>query len=261
MKPRNKSNMKKMASMADIDEVMWDCGLECLHPGGLEKTDEMVLRCGINEDKNVLDVGAGKGVTPCYLAEKYKCKVVGIDHSEKMLEGAMKRAREKGLEDKVSFRKADIYDLLFNDESFDIVIAECATTMLDMEKAFPEMFRVLRHGGVIGDLEMTWRKEPTEKILEEVKELWGDYDTKMFKEWKTFLERMGFTDVIVVDFSQTIADMDTMMKKMLGFSGMLKMTFKLMLNSPLRRAMKEYGRFFKKYQEYIGYAYFVGRKP
>jgi len=250
--------MKNMASMADVDEVMWDCGLECLHPGGLEKTDEIVLRCGINKDKKVLDVGAGKGVTPCYLAEKYKCEVVGIDHSEKMIEEARKRAKKKGLEERVSFRKADVYNLPFDDESFDIIIAECTTTMFDMEVAFPEMFRVLRHGGAIGDLEMIWRKEPTEKILKEVRELWGDYSTKTLKEWRAFLERIGFVDVIVVDFSETMADMDTMMKKMLGFCGMLKLTFKMMLNSPLRRAMKEYERFFKEYQEYLGYGYFIG---
>jgi len=253
--------MKKMASMADVDEVMWDCGLVCLHPGGLKKTDEMVLRCGINKDKKVLDVGAGKGFTPCHLAEKYGCEVVGIDHSEKMIEVARERAKKKGLEDKVSFRKEDVHNLPFDNESFDIVIAECTTTMFDMEVAFPEMFRVLRHGGAIGDLEMTWRKEPTEKILIEVRELWGNYNTKTLKEWGAFLERIGFVNVIVVDFSETITDMDTMMKKMLGFRGMLKLTFKLIVSSPLRKAMKEYGRFFKEYQEYIGYGYFVGRKP
>lgn len=228
--------------------------------GGVEKTDEMVLRCGINKDKKVLDVGAGKGVTPCYLADKYKCEVVGIDHSEKMIEEARERVKEKGLQNKVSFRKADIHNLPFGDERFDIVIAECTTTMLDIEVAFPEMFRVLRHGGAIGDLEITWRKEPTDSISNELRELWGGFNTKTLKEWKAFLERLGFVDVIGIDFSESIADMDTMAKKMLGISGMLKLAFKLMLNSPLRRAMKEYGRVFKEYQEHIGYGYFVGRK-
>ena len=31
----------EMGKMADIDEMMYSCGLDILHPGGIEKTDEM----------------------------------------------------------------------------------------------------------------------------------------------------------------------------------------------------------------------------
>ena len=46
------------------------CGLEILHPGGIERTDEMARMCKIGKDKKVLDIGSGKGVTACYLAQK-----------------------------------------------------------------------------------------------------------------------------------------------------------------------------------------------
>ena len=46
-----------MGKMADIDEMMYSCGLEILHPGG---TDEMVRMCKISKDKKVLDIGFGK---------------------------------------------------------------------------------------------------------------------------------------------------------------------------------------------------------
>ena len=49
-----------MGKMADIDEMMYSCGLEILHPGGIEKTDEMVRMCKISKDKKVLDIGFGK---------------------------------------------------------------------------------------------------------------------------------------------------------------------------------------------------------
>jgi cyclopropane fatty-acyl-phospholipid synthase-like methyltransferase len=62
-----------MGKMADIDELMYSCGLEILHPGGIEKTDEMARACKIEKGKKVLDIGSGKGVTACYLAQKYQC--------------------------------------------------------------------------------------------------------------------------------------------------------------------------------------------
>ena len=46
-----------MGNMADIDEMMYSCGLEILHPGGIEKTDEMVRMCKIGKDKKVLEAG------------------------------------------------------------------------------------------------------------------------------------------------------------------------------------------------------------
>ncbi len=90
-----------MVRMADIDEFMYSCGLEVLHPSGLEKTDEMAAMCMVGEGKTVLDVGSGKGVTACYLAEKYGCEVVGIDISEKMVAYARELALRKGLGSRV----------------------------------------------------------------------------------------------------------------------------------------------------------------
>jgi len=46
-----------MGKMADIDEIMYSCSLEILHPWG---TDEMVRMCKISKDKKVLDIGFGK---------------------------------------------------------------------------------------------------------------------------------------------------------------------------------------------------------
>lgn len=62
------------------------------HGGSLRTTDELVELCHITKDSLVLDVGCGVGITPCYLAKKYGCKVVAVDISEKMIEWAKQRA-------------------------------------------------------------------------------------------------------------------------------------------------------------------------
>ncbi len=83
-----------MGKMTDIDELMYSCGLEILHPDGIEKTDEMARVCKIGKDKKVSGIGSGKGVTACYLAQKYECEVVGVDLSERMVEYAKEMAKK-----------------------------------------------------------------------------------------------------------------------------------------------------------------------
>ena len=87
-----------MVKMADVDEFMYSCGPDILHPGGLEKTDEMARACGVRAGKRILDIGSGKGVTTYYLAENYGCEVVGVDALERMVKYARELARRKGLD-------------------------------------------------------------------------------------------------------------------------------------------------------------------
>jgi cyclopropane fatty-acyl-phospholipid synthase-like methyltransferase len=251
-----------MGSMADIDEMMYSCGLEILHPGGIEKTDEMARMCHIGKDKSVLDIGAGKGATACHLAQQYDCDVVGVDSSERMVEYATQGARKKRLAARVSFRRADALDLPFEGETFDIVLAECTTVLVtDKDRAFSQFLRVLKPHGYIGDLEMTWRQAPTKRIAERARDVWDGFTTMTPDQWKDFFERMGMVDVKAVDFSESVRDLEKAMKKALRIKGKIKMLWMLLSRSDLRRAMKEYRALFQECRDYIGYGYVVGRKP
>jgi arsenite methyltransferase len=77
------------------------------HMGGFKATEQLVELCQINWDKYVLVVGCGVGVTPCYLAKRYGCRVVGVDLSEKMVDRSKKRSKREGVKSKVKFRVAD----------------------------------------------------------------------------------------------------------------------------------------------------------
>ena len=66
-------------------------GIGGVHPGGLQLTKEILSREKINEKTIILDVGCGTGQTSAYMAEKYKCKIIGLDNNEMMLEKAKKR--------------------------------------------------------------------------------------------------------------------------------------------------------------------------
>ena len=74
------------------------------HLGGLKATEELIELCHIDKGKYVLDVGCGVGMTPCYLAGKYGCRVVGIDNYNRMIERANERAKRWGWKTELNSR-------------------------------------------------------------------------------------------------------------------------------------------------------------
>ena len=108
------------------------------HMGGLEATRELIEACHIDKDSYVLDVGCGVGITACYMAKEYGCKVVGVDLSKMMVERSNERAKRKNVEDKVEFKIGDAQDLPFKDAVFDAGI--CAPVV-----SFPkDQMKVIR---------------------------------------------------------------------------------------------------------------------
>ncbi len=246
--------------MPNIDEMMYSCGVEILHPGGLEKTLEMADDCKINKGSKVLDIGSGKGITAIHLTQKYGCSVVGVDLSSDMVDYAKKSVEQKGLFQKISFMNLDAEELPFDDNTFDVVFAECSTVLMDKEKAFKEFIRVTKSGGHIGDLEMSWQKNPDQNIIDKAYRLWEGFSTKTFDGWRDFYNKMGLVDMNINDFSDTLKNWEMSYIKMLGIKGILKMIWYMLKNKSLRKGMAEYRKFFKDSKDYIGYGYFVGRK-
>jgi len=131
------------------------------HIGGLDSTEAIIDLCHIDQDSYILDVGCGVGVSPCHIAKRYHCKVMGVDIVEKMVERSRERAQREGLTDQVDFKVADAQKLPFEDNLFDAVITESVTAFpKDKQKVVNEYVRVTKQGGYIGLNESTWLKSP-----------------------------------------------------------------------------------------------------
>ena len=100
--------------------------------------------------KKVLDYGCGNGIHSIFPA-KQGAEVIGIDLSEPSLHIASERARKEGVGNKVSFIAMDCESLTFPDNSFDTIMDGGTFSSLDVQKALPELARVLKpDGAVIG---------------------------------------------------------------------------------------------------------------
>lgn len=121
------------------------------HNGGFAATDELLSLCHMEAASEVLDVGCGIGVGPAYIAKKYHCHVVGIDISAQMIEWSRQRAREEQVAELVEFQVANVLDLPFAANRFDVVLCESVLAFVaDKRRAIDECIRVTKPGGYVG---------------------------------------------------------------------------------------------------------------
>ncbi|MFQ5963323.1 MAG: class I SAM-dependent methyltransferase [Candidatus Scalinduaceae bacterium] len=114
-------------------------GGEILQP--LYKTLESLVRKG----SKVLDVACGTGLFLIPIAVKFDVELFGSDMSLGMLNIAYKKARNNNL--KVKFLEADVHNLPFPNEYFDVLISTNAIHHFDLMKSLKECARVLKKGG------------------------------------------------------------------------------------------------------------------
>ena len=107
--------------------------------------------------QTVLDVATGTGDLAILAAQTLKPKsVVGADISEEMMAVGRIKAKKKGLDGVISFRKEDCMALSFSDNSFDAVTAAFGIRNFpDLDKGLKEMCRVLKPGGHLCIIELT----------------------------------------------------------------------------------------------------------
>jgi len=241
-----------------IDEYLAGIGVDMLHAGGMKMTEALAEMCNISDDKIVLDVGCGYGRTVCHLSQKYGCKVVGIDLSEKMIKGARKKARKKCVGDLVHFQIGNAENIHFEDGSFDAVISEGTTVLTDKSMALGEYVRVTKHGGYIGLNELSWRKKPLKRILERTFTDLQRTRPLVYDEWAKLLVNLGLKDIESRTYKYRSTSLDII--KSLGFRSLIDVCIVYLTNAEIRRWINKQEAIFREFSDYWGYGLYVGRK-
>jgi SAM-dependent methyltransferase len=240
------------------------------HIGGLPATEALVELCHIHRDSYVLDVGCGVGQTPCYIAKKYGCRVMGVDIREKMVERSRERARQERVADRVEFKIANAQNLPFQDNSFDAVITESVTAFPeDKQKAVSEYARVTKPGGYVGLNETAWLKVPPPPAVI----AWAEQDVganvKPLKpdEWIGLLQGAGLEVIVANTYPVSVRVESKGILQRYGLVGMLRTlgrALRLYTRSPNYRnfvkSTSQSGIIPDQLEEYFGYGIFVGKK-
>lgn len=98
--------------------------------------------------KTVLDYCCGLGETSVRLA-RYGAVVHGIDISPESITTARTRLLEAGLGNRATFEVMDAEHTSFADNTFDVIVCFGVLHHLDVNKAFPELCRILKPSGQI----------------------------------------------------------------------------------------------------------------
>ncbi|MFA5386128.1 MAG: methyltransferase domain-containing protein [Candidatus Paceibacterota bacterium] len=106
----------------------------------------------IKPGMRVLDYGCGHGMHTI-LPAKLGAEVYGIDVSEESLKIARQRAEKENVSDKMKFLNMDGENMSFENNFFDVIIDGGTFSSIDINRAFPEIKRVLRPGGFLIGIE------------------------------------------------------------------------------------------------------------
>lgn len=142
------------------DEIYRDIWGENLHLGVFQTPDEglpsamvrsnelLSAELDLKPSDYVLDVGCGYGAAARFLAERFGCRVLGTNISERELSRARELTQASGLDHRVEFQWADFHDLPFLEDSFDCYVSqEAFLHAVDKRAVLGEALRVLKPGG------------------------------------------------------------------------------------------------------------------
>jgi ubiquinone/menaquinone biosynthesis C-methylase UbiE len=237
-------------------EMLARLGIGSAHPGGFTATLEQLQEHPIPPESRVLEVGCGTGRTACHLAAQGH-RVTAVDIRRDMLAKAERRAAREGVQ--VDFREGNIQSLPFEEESFDVILAESVTIFADVRKSVAEYYRVLKPGGVLYDREILAMHTIKPQLAKELEDFYGMDKLLLAEEWIDLLRSSGFQGVQVwkprafpaqswedlVQYPDLLQQVD---------SGVYQ-------DETIWKVARKYDEIMLRNLEYFGYAVVIGSKP
>ena len=256
------ADSKRVEDMNYFELLAW-LGIGSSHPGGFPATQQNLEAIQVKLEEYVLDAGCGSGLTACHLAKTIGCKIVGVDINPQMVEKACQRAEKEGVSHLVEFRVADVYNLPFVDNHFDLVMAESITVFLDNLKVYREFYRVLKPEGRVADLEMVLLADLPANIRKQMETCFGSGTNPLpYEECLNTLTQAGFQDVVIKNPQRMKNNGNVLLNELKKDWMLVKGLVEKAAQLPglITRLQKNAG-FMKSYRGYFGFGLLCGRKP
>jgi len=174
---------------------------------GYVASADLGLGCGIptefteiKKGDTVLDLGSGAG-NDAFVARSFvgvNGTVIGVDFTEEMIAKAKENQAKMGYQN-VEFRLGEIENLPIEENEIDTIVSNCVLNLVpDKDKAFEEMYRVLKPGGQFCVSDIVLNGELPEK-LKSIAELYAGCVSGATQkdDYLNKLSNVGFVDVEV----------------------------------------------------------------
>ena len=107
----------------------------------------LIKHAPVDAGRALLDVATGTGAIARGMVRRYGCRVVGVDQSPQMLDGARARIAKAGLADRIELHLGSAETLEFEPESFDALTTGYLLRYLDDPlRTMTDLLRLLRPG-------------------------------------------------------------------------------------------------------------------
>jgi len=157
---------------------------------------------GVKQNDLVLDTGCGIGGSSIWLAKERGANVVGLNIVDRQLARGKNLVKDRSLEEKVSFVKADYHNLPFKDETFDVYWSlESIEHATNLNNFMKEAFRVLKPEGriIVAGTFLGNKKDISQEEARQMQV--GQAVAGCFNDFRTaeanaeIMKDVGFTDV------------------------------------------------------------------
>lgn len=192
-----------------VKDIATSFGYSELQLASIPADANMALSCGnptamasLKPGEVVVDLGCGGGLD-VFLAAKAvgeTGRVIGIDMTQDMIDRAERNAVKASVTN-VEFHLAEIENLPLDDGSTDCILSNCVLNLVpDKDRAFAEVFRILKPGGRLAVSDIALKQELPEDLRADIVAYVGCIAGAIgIDEYVDGLRRAGFVDVKVED--------------------------------------------------------------
>jgi ubiquinone/menaquinone biosynthesis C-methylase UbiE len=137
-------------------------------PGDNESTAQALsLLPKLPPQPQILDLGCGPGMQTIQLAKLIDGHITAVDIHQPYLDQLHQSLEATGLGDRVKPVNADMDDLPFSTESFDVIWAEGSAYILEFSNALRKWRPLLKHPGYLVASEVSWiRPDPPQAVID-----------------------------------------------------------------------------------------------
>ena len=240
----------------------WENG-ESIERAQIRLMEQLAEKARIQRGTRVLDIGCGLGGTAFWLADQYDCRVTGFTISPVQARMATKKAKSKGLANRVEFLVIDANTWQPQPESVDVVwIMESSEHFQDKKNFFARCARALKPDGVLAVC--AWlRGEQSEKeqpLVAAIAEAMFSASLDTLRQYAGWMREANLEVETALDITQNVAP---------TWEHCFRMARRLKLNwlvhfadAPTRRFIRSFPLMSQAYANgAMAFGLFVARKP
>ena len=239
-------------------------GKKLLRPGGREATEQMFALARLNPGERVCEIATNRAITAIELSQRYGVEVDGVDASSEFLVIAEQNVSDQGLQDRIRLHLGKGHELLFEDGTFDAVVAEAVITMLPPQQkseTFKEAARVLKPGGRLVFHELAVAGEAGPTLREQlVKAIHHAAWPLVVDDWKSLVKDAGLNTTDVRTGPMSLMSPRGLLRDE-GLGGVARLAWNVARTRGARARFKNMAAFFRRHRAILRYIVVRADKP